>query len=178
LPISGITTDNKQRGITAERLAKNWNISIERARKTIEATTQHMIRAPAGTKLVRRFRTNDQMLCYPRLNTHIFIDTMESKITSKQQNKYAKVFVVPPAWFEAYPMSRKSKAHDAISLLLHKYGAPIKMIMDDSKEQMFGEFNHHKLKDADVISHPIEPYSTWQDLVEHMIWELKSCLKD
>jgi hypothetical protein len=60
MAISGITTGNKQRGVTAERLAKNWNISIERARKTTEATTQRMmIKAPAGTKLVRRLRTND-----------------------------------------------------------------------------------------------------------------------
>jgi hypothetical protein len=83
MAISGIATSNKRRGVTAERLAKNWNISIERARKTIEATTQRMIRAPAGTKLVRRFLTNDRMLRYRRLNTHMFTDTMESKITSK-----------------------------------------------------------------------------------------------
>jgi hypothetical protein len=53
MAISGIlVTSNKRRGVTAERLAKNWNILIERARKTIEATTQEcMIRAPAGTKL-------------------------------------------------------------------------------------------------------------------------------
>jgi hypothetical protein len=176
MAISSIaTSNNKRRGVNAERLAKNWNISIEHARKTIEATTQRMIRAPAGTKLVRRFRTNDRMLRYWRLvNTHMFTDTMESKITSKWQNKYAQVFVVvPPAWVEAYPMRRKSQAHEALSLLLHKYGAPIKMIMDDSKEQMFGEFDH-KLKDADVISHPIEPYSPWQDLAElSMIRELK-----
>jgi hypothetical protein len=36
---------------------------------------------------------------------------MESKITSKWQNKYAQVFVVPPAWVQAYPMRRKSEAH-------------------------------------------------------------------
>jgi hypothetical protein len=134
-----------------------------------------MIRAPDGTKLlVRRFRTNDRMNHYRRLNTHMFTDTMESKITSTQQNKYAQVFVVPPAWAEAYQMQRKAEAHEALSLLLHKYGAPIKMIsMDDSKEQqMFGEFEQ-KLKDADVISHPIEPYSPWQDLAELMIRELK-----
>jgi hypothetical protein len=172
MAISGVATSNKRRGITAERLAKNWNILIERARKTIEATTQCMIRAPAGTKLVRRFRTNDRMLRYRRLNMHMFTDTMESKITLKRQNKYAQVFVVPPAWVEAFPMRRKSEAHEALPLLLHKYGAPIKMIMDDSKEQMFGEFDR-KLKDADVISHPIEPYSPWQDLVELMIRELK-----
>jgi hypothetical protein len=83
MAISGIAKSNKRRGVAAERLANNWNISIERARKTIEATTQRMIRAPTGTKLVRRFRTNDRMLRYRRLNTHMFTDTMESKITSK-----------------------------------------------------------------------------------------------
>jgi hypothetical protein len=106
MAISGIATSNRQRCVTGdERLAKNWNILIERTRKTIEATTpQHMIRALAGTKLVRRFWTNDQMLRYWRLKTHMFTDTMESKITSKWQNKYMQVFVVPLAWFEAYPL--------------------------------------------------------------------------
>jgi hypothetical protein len=70
-----------------------------------------MISAPAGTKLVRRFWTNNRILRYQRLNTHMFTDTMESKITSKWQNKYAQVFVVPPAWVQAYPMRRKSEAH-------------------------------------------------------------------
>jgi hypothetical protein len=102
----------------------------------------------------------------------MFTDTIESKITSKWQNKYAQVFVVLPAWVEAYRIRRMAEAHKALSLLLHKYGAPIKMIMDDSEEQMFGEFNC-KLKDTDVISHPIEPYSPWQDLAELMIRELK-----
>jgi hypothetical protein len=69
-------------------------------------------------------------------------------------------------------MRRKAEAHEALSLLLHKYGAPIKMIMDDSKEQRFGDFDR-KLKEADIISHPIEPYSPWQDLAELMIRELK-----
>jgi hypothetical protein len=79
--ISGIATGTKRRGVTAECLAKNWNILIEHVRKTIEATNQHMIRAPAGTKLVSRFQTNDWMLRYRRLYTHMFTDTMESKIT-------------------------------------------------------------------------------------------------
>ena len=47
-------------------LAKRWGISLEVARKTIEKTTQQVIRTVSDPSLSRRFRTNDRQLRYRR----------------------------------------------------------------------------------------------------------------
>ena len=69
-------------------------------------------------------------------------------------------------------MKKKSNAADALDLLLHREGAPPKMIMDGSKEQTQGRFRK-TLSKANVHVKQIEPYSPWQNEAEGTIWELK-----
>ena len=63
-------------------------------------------------------------------------------------------------------MSRKSEAHETLSVLLKRDGVPPEMIMDGSKEQTCGEFRR-KLKEVvfDMSSNPShngEEYSIWR----------------
>ena len=169
--VSALNISHKSNGITAEKLAKNWAIPLERAKRTVKVTTQRGIRSRPDI-LTRRFRTNDRMLRYNRLNTNMFTDTLESGTLSKRQNKYAQVFCVPPHWTKAYAMPKKSDAHHTLSRLLHDVGAPETMVMDGSKEQTQGEFRL-KLRDAGVHVHQTEPYSPWSDRAELAIRELK-----
>ena len=69
-------------------------------------------------------------------------------------------------------MKSKSQAHEALSLLLARDGVPPKMICDNAKEMMRGEFAW-KLKDADCYLRGMEPYSPWQNSAEWEIRELK-----
>ena len=55
-------------------LAKVWRIDIETARRTIEMTTQWK-QEDADGYLSRKFSTNDRMLQYRRINSHLFIYT-------------------------------------------------------------------------------------------------------
>ena len=55
-------------------------------------------------------------------------------------------------------MKKKSNAADALDLLLHREGAPPKMIMDGLKEQTQGRFRK-TLSKANVHVKQIEPYS-------------------
>jgi hypothetical protein len=135
------STTSRRRGImTADRLARNWNISLEAAKRTLQVTTQRGIRTVSNPSLSRRFRTNDRQLQYRRISTDVFTDTMESSIVSKRGNQYAQVFATPFGWTRVHPMKKKSDAHDGLSLMFARDGVPNCLIMDNSKEQTLGEF--------------------------------------
>jgi hypothetical protein len=147
-----------------ETLAKNWNIPLERAKQTLAVTTQRGIRN-RPTVLTRRFKTNDRMLRYERLNTKMFTDTLEAGTLSRRQNKYAQAYVIPPNWTKAYAMRNTSDAHHTLSSVFHDIGVPETLVMDGSKEQTMGEFRK-KCRDAGAHVHQTEPYSPWQDRAE------------
>jgi hypothetical protein len=85
------TTTSRQKGVmTAERLAKNWCISLEAAKRTLEVTTQQGIRTVANPLLSRRFRTNDRQLRYRRLRADMFTDTAETRVPSQVTRIYGR----------------------------------------------------------------------------------------
>ena len=60
----------KRSGMSPKELAKNWGISIERARKTIELTTQRMRRS-GTSNLVRRQKTKNAEVLLPHLGENV-----------------------------------------------------------------------------------------------------------
>jgi hypothetical protein len=169
----GSTTTSRRRGVmTAERLARNWNISLEAAKQTLQVTTQQGIWTVANPMLSRRFRTNDRQLRYRRISTDVFTDTMESSVVSKRGNQYAQVFATPFGWTRVYPMKKKSDAHDGLSLMFARDGVPTCLIMDNSKEQTLGAFRK-KAREADCWIKQTEAYSPWSNYTELAIRELK-----
>jgi hypothetical protein len=70
----------------------------------------------------------------------MFTDTMYSTILSRQQNKAAQIFCTDFGFVRAFPMKLESEAHEAVSLLFHRYGFFNVMIMDGAKAQIEGEF--------------------------------------
>ena len=69
-------------------------------------------------------------------------------------------------------MKKKSNAVHALDLLLHRDGAPEKMIMDGSKEQILGAFKA-KCQDAAIHIKQTAPHYPWQNAAEGGIRELK-----
>ena len=57
-----VKTKAKAYPITAKQLARNWNVSLQKAERTIEVTTQNGVRTLLHPTLSRRFRTNDRQL--------------------------------------------------------------------------------------------------------------------
>jgi hypothetical protein len=119
--ISAFHTTEGSRSMSAETLAKNWGIPLERAKRTLAVTTQRGLRI-RPSMLTQRFKTNDRMLRYRRLNTVMFTDTLEAGTLSRRQNKYAQVFAVPPNWTKVYSIKRKSDAHHCLNSLVHEVG--------------------------------------------------------
>ena len=102
----------------------------------------------------------------------MFSDTLESKVKSSRGNKYAQVFTTRFGWSRAFPMAKKSDAHEGLSLLLAHDGAPPAIIVNGSKEQTMGEF-WCKAREASVHIKQTEPHSPWSNAAEGCICELK-----
>ncbi len=69
-----VSTDRRSKYsyITPEVLARNWGISLETARCTLDTTTQLGVHTTRPQDLVRRFKTNNRMLRYTRLNVEMY----------------------------------------------------------------------------------------------------------
>ena len=170
--ISSVSSSAKKPKIDPSTLARKWGIGLDVAQNTIRKTTQRGVRTVLHPTLSRRFRTNNRQLRYRRLRSNMFSDTLISSITSKDGNKYAQVFCTDYGWTRAFPMKRKSEAHEALSLLFSREGVPPVMVIDGSKEQVKGQFKR-KLALADCHLRQIEPYSPWMNAAEGSIRELK-----
>ena len=170
--VSTTATSTRKSTLHPERLARNWGIGIEAAKRTLQATTQRGIRTISNPALSRRFRTNDRQLRYRRLRCDLFTDTLESSLLSKRQNRYAQIYGSSWGWARAFPMKKKSEAHETLSQLFARDGVPNSMIMDGAKEQVMGDFRR-KCREASCHVKQTEPHTPWSNAAEGVIRELK-----
>ena len=171
--IRAVKTARQRFKMEPARLAKNWGISLNAARKALEATTMKGVWTTLHPTLSRRFRTNDRQLRYRRLSHDMFTDTLESKVTSwHRKNRYAQVFATRFGWVRVFPMRTKSAAHEGLSLLAQRDGVPPVLVMDGAREQTMGEFRR-KAREMGTRVKQTEPYSPWQNAAESAIREVK-----
>ena len=172
IKVSRVGVSKGKVGVTAQRLSKNWNISPEAAKRTVERTTQRGVRTTLNPSLSRRYSTQDRFLRYNRLQHDMFTDTMKSNVISRRKNEYSQMYCTNFGWARAHSMKSKGEAHDTVSLVFKRDGVPPKMIMDGSKEQSRGLFQK-KCREADCHVRVTEPYSPWQQQAEGTIREVK-----
>ena len=166
------TTTAVEPGMSPAKLAKNWGIGLETAKQTLKVTTQRGVRTVLHPSLSRRYRTNDRQLRYRRLGVELFSDTMEANTRSRRGNKYAQIFCARNGWIRAFPMKKKSCAHEGLSTLFARDGVPPAIIVDGALEQTQGEFRR-KARESGCHIKTIEPLSPWMNAGESGIRESK-----
>jgi hypothetical protein len=159
-------------GVDAATLAKKWGIGIEAAKRTRMVTTQRGFRRMIHPSLTKRYKTNDRQLRYRRLPVTIYTDTMFSTILSRQKNKAAQICCTDFGFVRAFPLKKEKEAHEALSLLFHRYGVHNAMVMDGAKAQVEGEFRR-KLRDAGFHIKQTEPHTQSSNMGEGAVHELK-----
>ena len=133
LPSRTFISSKRHSNTTPEDLSEVWNISVEQAKLTLEATTQHHVRS-AIMPLSRRYRV-DRMFEPKRLRCQMASDTMDPHCDGLHGNRYCQVFGNKEMFCEAYPIAKKNDCDEALRQFLRDYGAPDVMITDGSKEQ-------------------------------------------
>ena len=72
--VGGTTYTKPSNGVSAKHLSKIWKISEKDAEKTINITTQRVVRTE-DPALSHNYSSNDRMLRCKRLDSHFFMDT-------------------------------------------------------------------------------------------------------
>ncbi len=135
--ISTVRLASSDPQLTPQVLSINWGIDLKTPARTVKATTERGICTVLHPTLSRRLRTNDRQLrYYRRLPIDCFTDTLFSNTTSRCNNKCKQTFATADGWCRAFLMSKKSQAHEGLSLLLQREGAQNTMKMDGTQEQV------------------------------------------
>lgn len=158
--------------VTPKVLAKRWGISLKAAEKTIQRTTQRAVRDFTNATGTRRLKPYAMQLRYKRLDCDIYSDIFYGPCVSLLGNKYATLFATPYHWTHFYPMREKSDAHYGLDDLFRKHGVPTRIIPDNAKELMLGEFKK-KAQRAQTVLKPIEAYTPNQNFAEGDVRECK-----
>ena len=152
--VNVIKSGNKVSDLTPERLAKVFDISVDKARDTMRVVTRDCPRNTADITLNRRYGNNDCMLRYPKVMHVVYMDTMFAKKGKKGKNgkiynsgksvrgfTCAVVFATEFGWVGFTPLPHKSGQSQAKALkeLFKTYGVPQKLVCDPAKEQISGE---------------------------------------
>ena len=170
--ISAVQTKARKGTVSPETLAKRWHIGIERARKTIDRTTQLAVRDFTNTTGGRRLKPIHQQLKYRRLDVEMYCDVLIGRCVSLLGNKYAAIYCTPFHWIAAEPIASRSDVHKTLDSLFQSVGVPRVFIPDGAGELVDGEFKKKVSKFGSRI-HPIEAYTPNANIAEDGIRELK-----
>jgi hypothetical protein len=158
--------------ISPELLARTWNISLQAAKRTLEATSQKGIRTVQFPNIERRWPTGDRPLRYKKLNHQVYHDTLKSSIISLRGNKCSEIYATDFGWSRNFPMKKESDVHETLDMFFHRYGVPEALISDGAKAYTGGRFKE-KAKEAGCYCKLTDPYSPWQNRAEGEIREVK-----
>ena len=172
--VSAFSTHGKKPRVSAERLAQMWGIGIDKAKATIQATTQHAVR-DITKPFTRRLRTPQALYRRRRFRGTVYTDTMMSGIKSMRGNKCAQLMVTDFYDCTVYPLPSKSKAYAAMSRYFIDRGVPSHIHSDNAKEMTTSKKWKKTLEDEGGIkATTTEPESPFQNNAEREIRHLQS----
>jgi hypothetical protein len=159
-------------------LAKQRGIGLETATKTLNATTQLVIRQ-AIHPIQRCFHTEVMQLRYPRPGGRhgcFYTDTFFAKTPSLGGSKMAQVYINNVHFTKIIPMKTKAEAPGTHVQFMQDIGIPSHLHSDDAKELTQGRMGDivHKCW---IKATQSEPYSPWQVQAELCNRELKKAVR-
>jgi len=143
---------------------------LETARKTVDKTTQLVVRNFSETMDGRRLKPIHYQLKYRRLRCEMFVDVYKAKCKSLRGNRVATVYCTPFHWIRFDPTPEERDAHETLDSLFQTVGIPSALIPDNAKLLTKGEFRK-KAARASCPIYPIEPYTSNANLCEDGIRE-------
>ena len=172
--VKAIDSAGRKPRVTPERLAQMWGIGIEKAKLTVEATTQSAVRDVSGP-LTRRFKTRNTLYRRRRFRGTAYTDTMMSGVTSIRGNVCAQVIVTDFHDITVYPLKSKKQAYVGISQYFVERGVLGQLHSDNAREMTTKSEWRKTLRDEGGIkATTTEPYSPFQNNAEREIRHLQA----
>jgi hypothetical protein len=170
-----LSTGEQRSVLTPEVLAQRWNIGLEAAKRTLQATTQSGIRnvlAPGERKVRQRL----DHLKYPTLKGRFWSDTSFANVKSLRGHQTAQHFTNGLGYERFYPMRSKSEAPTALMSFIQDAGIPSTLVTDNAHEEMQGEWGQtcrvYHIQQKNTV-----PYSPWQNLAEASVRAIKQGIR-
>jgi hypothetical protein len=175
--VSAINTKRSKNPISSEQLANRWKVGEQKAKETLNVTTQKGIRH-VKHPVEKRFKTQQPHLRKRRLQGPFYSDTLFFKDKSIRGYKCAQMTTDGKGFGRFWAMERKEQAHEALNDLIQTDGSPDWLITDNAKEQGGGPFTKNTMwQNLTRIYHIkqtfTEPHSSWQNSAEGEIREAK-----
>ena len=128
-------SDERHLKVTAQVLAERFGISIPRAQRTLQVTTQRGVRS-AILPISRRYRA-DRMFSVKRLNGKFATDTAYGKVKSLRGNIGSQLFSHKCGFKVCYPLQKIDGNHvgDALTQFISDYGVPERLVFDGASVQ-------------------------------------------
>ena len=151
--------------ITPDHLSRMWSIDLKSALATLENTTHKWIRHLTTNHIDRQYKTLQRHQQYRQLSGYhgqFASDTFASNVTSTRGNKYFQLFANRGNFAIGTPITKKSKAPEALDRFLHDVDIPSELLTDGAKELHLARWG--ELCQRYSISQKLtEPYSPWQN---------------
>ena len=164
--INSIITTTKG-DLTPSYLSRLWNISLDSAKRTLQATKQTSMHT-LKNGLTRRRKANRSRLDFERLTGYLAdfaSDTFFSNVTSLRGNKCIQLFANRGNYVKPYPLDSKSQAHQALHKFLLEVGIPHSLLTDGALELKKSEWGRLCRKHK-IVQKTTEPDCPWQNFAE------------
>ena len=140
--LAAAKTRKKRPGfVDAAKLAKNWKIGLEAAKRTVNSTAQSAVRdfsrhSGGG----RRLKPEHWQKRQKRLNCTVFCDNFIGRCTSLKGNNIATIYAT--AFHHCFAKCKKqgSDTHFTLDDFFHMIGVPWEMVPDNAKKFLQGDF--------------------------------------
>jgi hypothetical protein len=123
---------NRHSKVGLEELSRKWNIGLQTAKDTLDASTQHGVQT-AIHPMSRRLRVDHLHLHRPRLQGMWFIDTLVLKVKSLLGNKVMNVFT-NGKFMKVVPMQAHKNAGESLINFTDDIGITEMLTMDGAGE--------------------------------------------
>lgn len=175
IPRNTFISTERHRKLDIDTLAENWCIGPNKAKATLEATTQQFQRS-AILPISRRYRA-DRFYKVKRLDGKFSTDTLYADIKSLNQHKYAQIFTHKCGFAAAYPINSMSgnELGHALQDFIHDFGAPEHLTFDGHKSQVSSNTLFMKtIRKYNISHHVAAPRRPEQNPAEKGIHGIKS----
>ena len=125
-------TKDRHSKVGPEELARKWNIGLQTAKDTLEATTQHGVRT-AVHPMTRRLRVDHLHLHRTYLRGMWYADTLMAKVKSRLGNTCANVFT-QGKYTKVVPMTSRAEAGRSLVDFTDDVGIPEMLTTDGAGE--------------------------------------------
>ena len=129
--VTGKLGSKQGREMDVPTLAKQWNISHDKAANIVRVTTQRGVQDISNPMKRSCYPTYDSMLQYKHLPHDLLLGTLFTSSVLSCKNMCAQVFYTSYGCCRAYPMKSKGEAHEALSNVFKQVGVPLNLITDN-----------------------------------------------